>query len=345
MYQGDSVEVLKGMPDDSVGLSVSSWPFSDQYMYSASYRDFGNVSDDQEFFEQLDYLLPDLLRVHIPGRLAAVHCKDRIIYGTKSKVGSMHIEPFSDKCVQAMIKHGWLYFGRIFISTDVVRENSQTHRLTQKEFRKDASKIGVGMPEYLLLFRKPPMDGTWSDEPVKQPDKEAYSVSRHQIDSHDLWRSSGNRLLYPWEANGIYDYQAHIKHIEKHIAPRKGSGAAMLEPVPSDNPWVWCDQIDVSRLNVLNYEIARGDQDEKHICPLQLDVIERCIERWSNAGDVVLDYFAGVGSVPHQAISQGRRGVGIELKEEYFNWAVRYCQTKEEALKTPTLFDLAEVAA
>ena len=139
-------------------------------------------------------------------------------------------------------------------------------------------------------------------------------MSRRQLDANSLWRSSGDRLLYPWEAEGTYNYQAHIDHLETHISPRNGSGASMLEPLPSDNPWAWCDQIDVNRLNVLNYQVAKGNEDEKHICPLQLDIIQRCIERWSNEGDTVLDYFAGIGSVPYQAISQGRNGVRCRAK-------------------------------
>jgi len=336
LYHGDSVKIAKGIPDNSIGLTVSSWPFSDQYSYSDELADMGNTEGEEEFFRQMDYLIPELLRITIPGRLAVVHCKDRIVYGSKSEHGVLHIERFSDHVGGAMERHGWLFFGRITISTDVVAENTATHRLTQKEMRKDASKMGVGMPEYLMVFRKKPSEGTHSDEPVLVGDD--YSVSRWQLDANSLWRSSGDRLLYPWETNGVYDYHHHIKHLEDNVQHRRGSGASMLEPLPvNDNTWIMCNNIDYRRTNVLNGKIARSDKDEKHVCPLQLDLIGRCIVRWSNPGDVVYDYFAGIGSVPVVAIEQGRFGLGSELKQEYFEVGAKYCAEKEAQLKVPTI--------
>lgn len=336
LYHGDSVLALPGLPDSSIGLSLSSWPFSDQYAYSPSVNDFGNCDGDEDFFEQMNYLLPQLLRVTVPGRFAIVHCKDRIIYGSRNG-GVRHIEPFSDKVTAAMRKHGWLFYGRITVVTDPVRENNQTNNLPYSELKKDASRFGVGMPEYLLLFRRPhtPSDGgQWSDERVML-DGEAYTLPRWQLDANSFWRSSGERQLMPWEEGG-YNYAAHVAYLED-LDRKILLGRAHGQPLPTDNPFVWWD---ISRIDVLNGRVAREAEDEKHICPLQLDLIERCVTRWSNAGDVVLDYFAGIGSVPWRALQLGRRGVGIELKRSYYQLACKFLAELELQQAQPTLFDM-----
>lgn len=339
MYHGDSVFVLSAMPANSIHLSVSSWPFSDQYMYSPSANDMGNCNNDAEFFEQMDYLLPELHRVTVPGRMAIVHCKDRIVYGTKNN-GYFYIEPFSDKCLAAMMKHGWLFYGRITVATDPVRENAQTNRLGHGELQKDSTRIGIGMPEYLLIFRKPhaktAKGGTWSDEPVTSlTPGNGYSLPRWQIDANSLWRSSGNRHLLPYERDG-YDYHAHVCHLEA-LDARHELGRANGERIPCDHPLVWSD---IQRTAVLNSRMAKEQSDERHICPLQTDLIERCITRWSNPDDVVLDYFMGIGSVAVVALEQGRKAIGAELKESYYDTAVRYLRETEMHLSQPTLFDL-----
>ena len=342
LYHGDCVRALPGLPDASVGLSVSSWPFSDQYAYSPSLADFGNCDGDAEFFQQCDYLLPELLRVTVPGRFAIVHCKDRIIYGSRND-GWRHIEPFSDKVTVAMRKHGWLFFGRITVATDPVRENNQTNNLPYSELQKDASRFGVGMPEYLLLFRRPHTKtadgGQWSDERVTM-DPDAYPLPRWQLDANSLWRSDGKRQLMPWEADG-YSYATHVAYLEE-LDRKILLGRAHGQPLPTDNPWVWWD---ISRIDVLNGRLAKEAEDEKHICPLQLDLIERCVTRWSNAGDVVRDYFAGIGSVPFVAMQHGRRGVGIELKRSYYEVGRRYLEDLELQQAQPTFLHLLDEAA
>lgn len=341
LYHGDSVLALPGIPDASIGLSVSSWPFSDQYAYSPSINDFGNCKDDDDFFAQCDFLVPEFLRVTIPGRFAIVHCKDRIIYGSRND-GWRHIEPFSDKVTAAMRKHGFLFFGRITVATDPVRENNQTNNLPYSELQRDASRFGVGMPEYLLLFRKPHTKtaegGQWSDQRVGL-DASAYSLPRWQLDANSFWRSDGKRQLLPWEAEG-YSYEGHVAYLEE-LDRKIQLGRAHGQPLPTDNPLVWWD---ISRIKVLNGRLARENEDEKHICPLQTDLIERCIARWSNRGDVVLDYFAGIGSVPWQALKMGRLGVGIELKRSYFLTAAKYLDDLELQLAQPMLPGLEEVA-
>jgi hypothetical protein len=338
LYHGDSVQVLPGLPDNSIGLSLSSWPFSDQYTYSESPLDFGNSDGDDEFFAQLSYLLPDVLRVTIPGRMALVHAKDRIVYGTKND-GYRYIQPFSDRCIAAMMQHGWLFYGRITIATDPVRENAQTNNLGYLELQKDATRLGVGMPEYLLLFRKPhrqtAQGGTWSDKPVNTLRAEhGYTLPRWQIDANSIWRSNGNRMLLPWEADG-YSYPAHVGYLEE-LDARRQLGRANGERIPTESPWVWWD---IDRTDVLNARLAKDQGDERHICPLQLDLCERAITRWSNPDDIVLDYFAGVGSVGVQAIKQGRRFVGCELKDSYYTWMQRFIHDAEVKAAMPTLFD------
>ena len=165
----------------------------------------------------------------------------------------------------------------------------------------------------------------------------AYTLPRWQLDANSLWRSSGERQRLPWEQDG-YSYAAHVAYLED-LDQKIQLGRAHGQPVPTDNPWVWWD---ISRIKVLNGRVAKEAEDEKHICPLQLDLIERCITRWSNAGDVVLDYFAGIGSVPYVALQLGRRGVGVELKRSYFEVARRFLDDLELQQAQPTLFDMIE---
>ena len=225
LYHGDCVQVLPGLPDSSIGLSVSSWPFSDQYAYSDSIADFGNCDGDAEFFQQMDYLIPELMRVTIPGRFACVHARELIVYGTKNN-GFRKLSRFSDKCADAMERHGWLFFGRITIATDPVRENAQTNNLpfgqrhpdgSYTGLQEDASRYGAGLPEYLLLFRKPHTQratgGQRSDVPIDSLRPEyGYQIPRWQIDANSLWRSNGRAQL-PYEAKG-YDYHAHVAYLQ-----------------------------------------------------------------------------------------------------------------------------------
>jgi DNA modification methylase len=224
----DSVYETRSMPADSVHLILSSIPFSTQYEYTPSYSDFGHTDSNNHFFEQLDYLTPELHRVLKPGRVAAIHVKDRIVPGGMTGLGFQTVYPFHADCISHFKKHGFAFLGMKTIVTDVVRENNQTYRLGWTEQCKDGSRMGVGMPEYLLLFRKPPTDSSngYADEPVVK-DKNSYSRSRWQIDAHGFARSSGNRLLSAGDFEGVpherifkmfrqhslsqvYDYDQHV---------------------------------------------------------------------------------------------------------------------------------------
>lgn len=352
------------MADDSVDEIVTSIPFGDHYEYSASYNDFGFNQGDDPFFEQMDFLCPSLYRVLKPGRMACIHVKDRIVYGSVSGLGMYSVNEFSDKTVQAFKKAGFVYCGRITIDTDVVRENAQTYRLGWTENAKDSTKMGCGSNEYVLLFRKwhPSMspDGNANGpEPVTKDNTE-YTRSKWQIHASGIWKSSGDRLvdpdilktmsgseLYRWwkercNAPVVYDYDEHVRACEAVEEVGNLPAAFMMFAPHSKNPDVWTD---ITRMKTLNTEQSRKVQ-ENHICPLQLDVIERLVERFSNPGDLIYDPFGGIGSVPYVAMKMGRKAYMSELNPEYFQFAVGYCEQIDEVkVEAPTLFDLAQFVA
>ena len=356
----DCVRELPNITTDSIGLIHTSIPFGNHYEYTTNVEDFGHNPTNADFWDQMDFLIPELLRVLKPGRVAAIHVKDRILYGHQTASGFMEVAPFSDECVMAFRKHGFMYEGRRTISTDVVQENNQTYRLGWTEMSKDASKMGSGSPEYLLLFRKPPSstDTARADEPVTK-DKADYSRGRWQVDAHAIWRSSGNRLITPEEYADIVDLRqvaamfeheqlANVYDYERHVAiceaiDDRGHLPATYMLLPpkvtrGDDSLVWDDVI---RMRVLNSEQQRR-KVENHVCPLPFDIVTRTIRLYSNEGDVVLDPFGGLMTVPYKAMEMGRRGYGIELNSDYFHWGVDYCRQMEQRVQTPTLFDLLE---
>lgn len=355
----DSVKEIAKWPDNSVDLLVTSIPFGNQYEYSPSVLDFGHNPDNEAFFMQMDFLVPSLLKVMKPGRLACVHVKDRIRFGNVTGLGMPTVDPFSDDTVASFRKHGFAFMGRITIDTDVVRENNQTYRLGWTENSKDSTKMGVGMPEYVLLFRKLPSDlsTAYADFPVTK-DKAVYTRAQWQIDASSFWKSSGNRLLDPehlvnipmdsigrlWrehaKKNG-YNYNEHIELGKDLEAKGKLPSSFMLFPPISNHPGVWTD---ITRMRVLNSEQQKRNQ-ENHVCPLQLDIVERLINRYSNKGEVVFDPFAGIFTVPFLAVKMGRIGWGVELSPDYWKCGVGYCEQAELEHDVPTLFDMGGLAA
>lgn len=352
----DCVEECRSMKSDSVDLIHTSIPFSNHYEYTPSYNDFGHNEDTGRFFEQMDYLTPELLRILRPGRVAAIHVKDRVLFGNTTGYGMPSMEPFHAFCIEHYRKHGFIYFGMITVVTDVVRENNQTYRLGYTEMCKDGTKMGVGCPEYILLFRKLPTDTSKAYADVRvEKSKAAYSLSQWQIDAHGFWRSSGNRLLTPEELSrvkmserqrryhdfsekNIYDYHQHValgEELEKRDAISK---EFMTIPPASTSPEVWDD---ISRMKTLNTSQSRKRQT-MHVCPLQLDIVERIIGRYSNPGDLVLDPFGGLGTVALMSMKMGRRGYSIELNPDYFRDAVGYLKSEDEKEEQVTLFDLME---
>ena len=353
----DCVEEAKLQPDNHVDLIVTSIPFANHYEYSPSYNDFGHTEDNHHFWAQMDYLTPELLRILKPGRIYACHVKDRILFGNVTGAGAPTVSPFHCEAIMHGLKHGFDYMGLITVVTDVVRENNQTYRLGWSEQCKDGTKMGVGSPEYICLFRKPQTDRTkgYADVPVTKS-KQDYTRARWQVDAHAFWRSSGNRqitaeelaMLGPdklasmftkYTLEHIYDYEFHVK-IGEELEAKGALPSTFMSLAPgSHHPDVWHD---VLRMLTLNGEQAKR-ATEKHICPLQFDIIDRLIDRYSNPGELVYDPFCGLGSVPYRAILKGRKGGGSELNPTYFMDQVHYLKAAEREFTMPSLFDVVEV--
>lgn len=353
----DCVEECRRIESNSVGLIHTSIPFGNHYEYSANYNDFGHNENTEKFFEQMDFLTPELLRILEPGRVAAIHVKDRVLFGNATGTGMPTIEPFHAQCIEHYMKHGFQYFGMITVVTDVVRENNQTYRLGWSEQCKDGSKMGVGYPEYILLFRKLPTDksNAYADDPVKKT-KEDYTRAQWQIDAHGYWRSSGDRLISKdelkefsvddlqrvyreYSRSNVYSYEEHVKLAEELDKNDKLPATFMVvAPGSWNNLDVWDD---INRMRTLNTTQSRRRQ-QMHVCPLQLDIVERIINRYSNEGDMVLDPFGGLMTVPMTAVKMKRYGYGIELSCDYFRDGVGYLQEAENEIETPTLFDFME---
>ena len=354
----DCVLETESMDTDSVDLVVTSIPFSNHYEYTPSYNDFGHTDSNDHFWAQMDFLTPQLLRVLRPGRIYCCHVKDRILFGNVTGAGSSTVSPFHAEALMHGRRHGFDYMGMITVTTDVVRENNQSYRLGWSEMCKDGTKMGVGSPEYILLFRKPQTDRSkgYADVPVTH-DKDVYSRARWQVDAHGYWRSSGDRHLTPeeWVAldteqqmtlwanvcqTDVYDWRSHVAIGEAidELGPLQLPATFMLLEPKSWHPDVWTD---VNRMVTLNTEQSRKRQ-AMHVCPLQFDIVDRLIERYSNPGELVFDPFGGLFTVPYRAVLMGRRGRAAELNPGYFLDGVKYLQAAERQVDMPTLFDLID---
>lgn len=276
----DCVLETRRMAENSVGLVLTSIPFSTQYEYSPNYADFGHTENNAHFFAQMDFLVPELLRVLQPGRIAAIHVKDRIVPSGLGDHAFQTVYPFHLDTIQCFRKHGFGYMGMKTIVTDVVRENAQTYRLSWTEQCKDGTKMGVGMPEYLLIFRKPPSstEKTYADVPVVKP-KETYTRARWQADAHGFARSSGDRLIdaehlaaLPHDEiyqlfkkhslETVYNYEHHVRVSQLLDDVGKLPSAFMLLQPQSWSDEVWAD---VTRMLTLNgAQSAKGK--EMHLC-------------------------------------------------------------------------------
>jgi hypothetical protein len=277
IYNADTVELLGAMPEGMIDLSIFSPPFSDLFVYSDSERDMGNCASHDEFMEHYGYFARNLYSAMKPGRMTCVHCTD--LPTRKGRDGFIGLHDFSGDLIKAHQDAGFVYHARCTIWKDPVIEMQRTKALglLYKQLKKDSAMSRVGMPDYMLFFRK--------DEPNPEP-------ITHQPE--DLPVDQWQELASP----------------------------------------VW---FNVNQTRVLNGRQAKGEEDERHICPLQLDVIDRCLTLYSNPGDVVLDPFNGIGSTGYQAIKMGRRYVGVELKPEYARQAAKFLEEAEASQST--LFD------
>ena len=266
MYHGDSCEVVKGIPDGSIHYTIFSPPFSSLYTYSNSDRDMGNSKSDDEFYEHFRYLVKELYRITMPGRLLSFHCMN--IPLMKQKDGVIGMKDFRGELIKLFTNEGFIFHSEVCVWKNPVTEMQRTKALglLPKQLKKDSAMSRQGIPDYVVTMRKPGEN----PEPIEHTN-ETFPV--------DLW--------------------------QKYASP------------------VW---MDIKQSNTLQKKSARAEDDERHICPLQLDVIKRCICLWTNPGDIVLDPFAGIASTNYMALRLDRRTIGIELKDSYYVQAVANCE-------------------
>lgn len=291
VMHGDCCELVKDLPDDSIGYTIFSPPFASLYTYSDSERDMGNCATDQEFWEHFNYLIPELQRVTKPGRHVSFHCMN--IPAMKERDGYIGLKDFRGDLIRAFQNCGFIFHSEAVIWKDPLIEATRTKALglMHKQLCKDSSKSRQGIPDYLVTMRAPGENL----EPI---------IHREGVDH---WAGSdppttGNLSHEAWR---------------RYASP------------------VW---MDIRQSNTLNKNEARDADDERHICPLQLDVIERGVWMWSNPGDIVLSPFAGIGSELYTAIKMGRKAVGFELKDSYYPIAVRHCYQAIEESRQQSLF-------
>jgi len=382
IVNNDTVPETAAMATSSVDLIVTSIPFATQYEYTPTYNDFGHTDDNAHFWRQMDFLSPQMLRALKPGRVFACHVKDRIIPGGMTGLGFQTLYPFHCDAIAHYQKHGFAFLGMKTVTTDVVRENNQTYRLGWSEQCKDGSRMGCGVPEYVLLFRKPPSDPTsgYADNRVEKDkplctdaegnvrpfDKKTnwrhpvpetgYSRAKWQLDAHGYTRSSGDRLLSAdelrqmpheqmykwWEARSMERVYDYRDHLA--LCERLDE----MERLPATF-MLWPPHsvhpdvwTDITRMRTLNAEQSQAGR-EMHLCPLQFDIVDRLITQFCTPGETVFDPFSGIGTVPLRAMKLGRRGIGNELSSAYWRDAVQYCQAEERKAATPTLFDMLDV--
>lgn len=304
LYLGDCVEQIKNIPDNSIHFGIHSPPFSSLYIYSDSEADMGNSADDEEFFKHYEYLIEELYRTTMPGRLCAVHCKDLPSYMNRD--GAAGLVDFPGMVVRAFEAKGWQYHSRVTIWKDPVIEMQRTknHGLLHKNFTSMAEACRQGMPDYLVVFRKWPIEG-------------------------------GVNVIQKRE---VGDYIGTEPPAD-HITEQRDYSISLWQRYASP---VW---FDIDQTNVLNFKLGRSGEDEKHICPLQLDVIERAVDLWTNKGETVFSPFAGVGSEGYSAIKRGRKFIGIELKESYWKQAQKFLTEADNLANRPSMFDLIEAQA
>ena len=354
VFNEDTVIIHEEMESNSTDMILTSIPFGDHYEYSDNYNDMGHNHGNDEFFKQMDFLTPNLLRTLKPGKIAAIHVKDRIRYSYQNRTSFTTISDFSGQTVQHFLKHGFYLIGKITVTTDVVRENNQTYRLGWSEQCKDATKMGVGLPEYILLFRKAPtsMDNAYADEPCLKT-KDQYTRANWQLDAHAYWKSDGNRFFSSeelaqmdvakivgyWKKHNlkeVYSFEEHLNVCEILEKQDKLSSLFMTLPNHSNNDLVWTD---INRMNTLNTNQANRKK-EKHICPLQLDIIERLINRFTMKGDLVDDPFGGLFSTAYKALEMERKAISTELNPTYYDDGLYYLKSIEYKINVPTLFDI-----
>lgn len=288
LFNGDCVEVLQGIPSQSIDYSIFSPPFASLYTYSSSARDMGNVRDDAEFFAHFAHLVAELRRVMRPGRNVSFHCM--LLPTSKERDGYIGLKDFRGDLIRAFQSAGFIYASEVCIWKDPVTAMQRTKALglLHKTVRGNAAMSRQGIPDYLVTMRTP---GECTDR-----------VRHYRDDAECREVCAEEELDYSREQSRIYP----VDRWQQIASP------------------VWSD---INPSDTLQYRSAREHDDERHICPLQLEVIRRGVELWTNPGDVVLTPFAGIGSELFVSVEMGRKAIGVELKESYYAQAVRNLQS------------------
>ena len=286
IYNADTTEAIKEIPDNSIGLSVFSPPFSSLYTYSNSDRDLGNSRNDEEFFTHFEFIVKELYRILKGGRIMAVHCMQ--IPAMKERDGYIGIKDFRGDLIRLFQKCGFIFHSEVTVYKSPVVEMQRTKALglLHKQLKKDSSRTRMGLPDYIIFMRKPGENL----EPIEHTN-ETFPVT--------LWQEYADPVWAEWASP------------------------------------VWWD---INQSNTLN-RMFDDTESERHICPLQLDVIERCVKLYSNESDTVFTPFMGVGSEVYQAVKMGRKGIGIELKKEYFEQAKKNLMSLDDEDNQMNMFD------
>lgn len=294
IYNADTVEVAQSMDSDSVGFSVFSPPFASLYTYSNSDRDMGNVKSHEEFWTHYQYLIKEQFRVMMPGRNIAIHCMN--LPSSKQNDGFIGIKDFRGDMIRAYQDAGFIFHSEVCIWKDpvVAMQRTKALGLLHKTVKKDSAMSRMGIPDYIVTMRKPGEN----IEPISGEFK-YYVGDNPPIGFKGIFRSDGSQYFTPGVNNTSIDVW------QQYASP------------------IWSD---INQTDTLNFREGRDSDDERHICPLQLEVIERCIQLWSNPGDVVWTPFMGIGSEVYMAVKLGRRGIGVELKPSYYQLADRNIQ-------------------
>lgn len=293
-YNGDCVEVIRGIPDNSIHYTIFSPPFESLYVYSNSPRDFGNCASSEDFHIQFKYLIDELYRVTMPGRLLSFHCMN--LPTSKQNHGYIGIRDFRGELIREFEEAGWIFHSEVCIWKDPVTAMQRTKALglLHKQLCKDSCMSRQGIPDYLVTMRKPGEN--------------------------------------PERVEGLLDYYVGDE-IVQFPADKTRRSIEIWQRYASP---VW---MDINQSNTLQKESAREDEDERHICPLQLDVIERALQLWTNPGDIAFSPFMGIGSEGYKALEMSRRFVGIELKESYYNTATNNLKIASNRQDQATLFN------
>lgn len=298
IYNCDCVEGMNAIKTESIGFCVYSPPFASLYTYSNSDRDMGNVKDDAEFFSHFQYLVNELYRAMAPGRIMAVHCMN--LPASKTREGFIGIKDFRGDLIRSFQYAGFIYHSEVCIWKDPVLAMQRTKALglLHKQVKKDSTMSRQGIPDYLIAMRKPGEN----ESPVS-------GEFTHYVGDNPPANFAG----YQYDDGRWY-----------YLPAGEGTSIDIWQQYASP---VWDD---IRQTNTLQYQTGRDHDDERHICPLQLDVIERAMQLWSKEGDVVLSPFMGIGSETYMAVKMGRKAIGFELKPSYFKLASRNMESASE---------------